>query len=297
MLIGFIGDVHGQVFHALALVTQWQQETGRQLDLLLQVGDMGAYPDPSRMDAASLRYLAAEPSQADFSRLLRLEGTQAAQAHALRRSLASPIYFIRGNHDDVAWLGALPCEDATGTAAVDPFDLLRYVPDGVVLSSDGLQIACLGGIESPEEDAAGEAAIDPHAYRTLRERTAGTLDVLLTHDAPYGVSVGYHGQIQGSRLITDLLETIQPRYHVAGHLALHGPRAYGATTSLVLEGLVASSLWQPEVGGLAPGCLAVLDTGIGLLWPVTEPWLARFPTPFAADAWLATFTARQGPMP
>jgi hypothetical protein len=77
MQIGFIGDVHGQVFHALAAVTQWQQEMGCRLDLLIQVGDMGGYPDPTRMDAASQRYLAAEPSQADFSRLLRMEGAQA----------------------------------------------------------------------------------------------------------------------------------------------------------------------------------------------------------------------------
>src|SRR5690242_4132812 len=103
MLIGFVGDVHGQVFHALAAVVAWQQERDWQFDLLVQVGDMGAYPDPTRMEAASRRYLAAEPSQADFSRLLRREGEQAAQLHALRRSLASPLSFIRGNHEDVAW--------------------------------------------------------------------------------------------------------------------------------------------------------------------------------------------------
>lgn len=214
MLIGFIGDVHGQVFHALAAVAQWQEETGRQLDLLLQVGDMGAYPDPARMDAASLRYLAADPSQADFSRLLRLEGAQAAQLHLLRRSLASPLYFIRGNHDDAAWLRALPRDSATGTAPVDPFDLLRYVPDGAVLRLAGLQIAFLGGIESPEVGASAETAIDQDAYHALLTLGAGTTDVLVTHDAPYGVSVGYYGQVQGAELITHLIDRVQPTYHV-----------------------------------------------------------------------------------
>jgi hypothetical protein len=33
--------------------------------------------------------------------------------------------------------------------------------------------------------------------------------------------------------------------------------------------------------------LAVLDTDTARLWPVTDPWLARFPTPIDADAWLA----------
>lgn len=289
MLIGFIGDVHGQVFHMLAAVTTWQQQTGRTFDLLIQVGDMGAFPDPARMDAASARYLATEPSQADFSRLLPMTGVGAEQLGALRRSLASPIYFIRGNHEDTAWLRQLPRDSATGTAPVDPCDLLRYVPDGTVLRLGGLQIACLGGVESPDEGEATEAAIDQDAYRALLERGAGTTDILVTHDAPYGVSVGYHGQVQGSALITQLIARTQPTFHVAGHLALSGPHISGGTTSLVLEGLVASPLWQPAARGLEPGCLAVLATSAGQLTPVTAPWLSRFPTPFDADAWLRTW--------
>jgi Icc-related predicted phosphoesterase len=296
MLIGFVGDVHGQVFHALAAVVLWQHEAGRQLDVLFQVGDLGAYPDLARMDAASQRYLAADPSQADFSRFLRMEGAQAAQLHRLRQSLASPIYFIRGNHDDDAWLCALPRDSATGTAPVDPFDVFHYVPDGTVLQFGGLRIACLGGIESPEEGEAAEAAIDHAAYHALLTLDPGTTNVLITHDAPYGVSVGYRGQIQGSLMITHLIEHIQPVYHVAGHLALLGPHVYGATTSLVLGGLVASTLWDPGAHGLEPGCLAVLDTDAAHLWPVTEPWLARFPSPFDADALLARCAASQGPM-
>jgi len=140
MLIGFIGDVHGQVFHMLAAVTTWQQQTGRTFDLLIQVGDMGAFPDPARMDAASARYLATEPSQADFSRLLPMKGVGAERLRALRRSLASPIYFIRGNHEDTAWLRQLPRDSATGTASVDFCDLLRYVPDGTVLRLGGSRL-------------------------------------------------------------------------------------------------------------------------------------------------------------
>lgn len=292
MLIGFIGDVHGQVFHALAAVARWQEYAGRTFDLLFQVGDMGAFPDPSQMEAASLRYLATDPSQADFSRLLLMDGPQAEQLHALRRSLASPIYFIRGNHEDVAWLRHLPHDTTTGTAGVDPFDLFHYVPDGTAPQLKGLRIACLGGIETPEEGEAEESAIDQDAYQALLKRGTGKTDVLITHDAPYGVSVGYHGQVQGSRLITHLIERTQPTFHVAGHLALIGPRVYGSTTSLILEGLVASSLWNPQARGLEPGCLAILDTVAARLAPVTDPWLASFPTPFDADAWLAGFAIK-----
>ncbi len=289
MLIGFVGDVHGRVFHALAALATWQAVTGKRFDLLVQVGDMGAYPEPARMDAATLRYLQADPAEADFSRLLRADGQRAEHLRRLREHFAGPIHFIRGNHEDFAWLQQLPVDVTTGTARVDPFDLLRYVPDGTTLRFDDLPIAFLGGEET---DAADAGAIDPGAYRALMDRGAGTIDVLVTHDAPYGLSVGYHGQTQGSRLITRLVEHVEPRFHVAGHYHLNGPRAYGRTTFLCLSDLVASPLWHPESRGLQVGCLAVLDTETAALRPVMDPWLSDFDTPFDFDVWVDAFTSR-----
>jgi hypothetical protein len=42
MKIAFLGDLHGRVFHALALVVAWQATMAEPLDLVIQVGDMGA---------------------------------------------------------------------------------------------------------------------------------------------------------------------------------------------------------------------------------------------------------------
>lgn len=282
MLTGFIGDVHGQAFHALAAVATWQIETGRRFDLLIQVGDLGVYPDPARMDAASRRYLAAEPSQGDFARLLMASGERADRLRGLRRRFASPTYFVRGNHEDRIWLRQLPIDEATGTAPVDPFDVFRFVPDGTILRFGDVRIGFLGGAEV---DEAEDTRIDSRAHQALMRLGAGAIDVLVTHDAPYGVSVGYHGQIQGSRLITRLVEQLEPTFHVAGHLGQYGPRTYGRTTFLCLAGLIQSALWKPAARGLAPGCLATLDIDTAQLAPVTDPWLARFPTPFDFDAW------------
>ena len=49
MLIGFKGDLHGRVLHALALVATWQKRNNRSFDLLTQVGDMAAFPDMARL--------------------------------------------------------------------------------------------------------------------------------------------------------------------------------------------------------------------------------------------------------
>jgi hypothetical protein len=286
MLIGFIGDVHGRVFHALAAVITWQIVAGRPFDLLIQVGDLGAYPDPSRMDAATQRYLALDPAEADFSRLLEADGPRAEHLRRLRTWLARPVHFIRGNHEDFSWLRHLPLDATTRTAAVDPFDLFHYVPDGTALRFGSLRVAFLGGIET--SDAAAAEAIDDRAYQTLLHLGSGQVDVLVTHDAPYGVSRGYFDRVQGSRLINALVEQLRPTVHVAGHLTLIGPLQRGDTTFLCLEGLVASPLWEPSARGLQPGCLAVLDTALGDLWAAADPWLADFDSGFDFDTWVAS---------
>jgi Calcineurin-like phosphoesterase len=125
VLVGFIGDVHGRVFHALAAVITWRREAGRRVDLLIQVGDLGAFPDPGQVDEATARYHAADPAEADLSRLLKAVGRRVESLRRLRAQLLGPIYFLRGNHEDAAWLRRLPVDPVDGTAKVDPFDLFR----------------------------------------------------------------------------------------------------------------------------------------------------------------------------
>ena len=66
MLIGFVGDLHGRVLHALALIVTWQKRNGRRFDLLVQVGDMGAFPDMSSLERTANRHFALDPSQRDL---------------------------------------------------------------------------------------------------------------------------------------------------------------------------------------------------------------------------------------
>ncbi|MEX2246082.1 MAG: metallophosphoesterase [Dehalococcoidia bacterium] len=282
MLIGFIGDVHGRVFVAVAAVATWQRKAGRRFDVLVQVGDMGAFPDPERADPATAAYLSIDPSEADFARLMRAEGALAAHAQRVRAEFSTAIHFLRGNHEDFGWLSRLPVETGSRTAAVDRFDLLRYVPDGAVLTMGGLRFAFLGGVEEQGDDA----GIHRGAYERLTALEAEAVDVLVTHEGPYGNSIGFNGDVHGSRLIGALVERMQPRFHIAGHAhQLVGPVRHGATTYLGLDGLVASRRWHPEARGLQPGCLAVLDTEAEKLSVVSDDWLTAFPTPFDFETW------------
>jgi hypothetical protein len=50
------GDLHGRVLPAFKLAQAWSREHGVPLDGLLQVGDLGYFPEPSRFDKATKRY-------------------------------------------------------------------------------------------------------------------------------------------------------------------------------------------------------------------------------------------------
>lgn len=219
---------------------------------LIQVGDLGAYPKPERMDVPSQRYLAADPAQADFSRLLRAGGARAESIRRVRVQFATAIHFVRGNHEDFARLHGLPVDAASGTAPIDPFDLFHYVPDGTLLHFDDLTVGFLGGVEE-RHDAAG---IDQDAYEALLELGPDVVDVLVTHGGPYGSSICFRGDTHGSLLVTRLLKQFRPAFHIAGHAHQPvGPRPFESTTYLGLDYIVASALWNPDACGLQPGCL------------------------------------------
>ena len=206
----------------------------------------------------------------------------------MRNELLPPTQFVRGNHEDFDFLKELHVDGLIGSAKVDPFDLFRYVPDGTVLRLGGLSVAFLGGIEMKNGD---DRAIGEAAYDTLIGLGTGTIDVLVTHDAPYGTSLGYRQDNWGSKLIERLIKETQPTFHVNGHVHhVSGPRRYGQTTSWTLSALVASARWYPELNGFELGCLAVLDTDTGTLRPITDEWMADFDTKsFDFDSWFEGF--------
>jgi Icc-related predicted phosphoesterase len=286
MLVGFVGDLHGRVFHAIAAVAIWQQVIGRRFDLLVQVGDLGTITRLDCLDPASDPHLTEDPAEADLARLLAADGDVARRLARIGQQIITPIRFIRGNHEDFAWLAGLPIDPQTCSAPADPFGIFRYVADGTVLEVGGLRVGFLGGVE----EEAGDAQIRQSAYRSLLELGPGVIDLLVTHEGPYGSSVGYHGDVHGSPLVSRLLDALQPAFHVAGHAhQLSGPRTFGPTTYLGLDGIAASPRWHPDARGLQPGSLGTLDTSTGDLIPVLDPWLARFEKPFDFTSWADAF--------
>jgi len=260
----------------MAVVTEWQRRTNQKFDLLVQVGDLGAYPEPDD-DLKKDKFVRQDETQLDFSRLLQAEGKLADQVRYLRDHHIGPIYFIRGNHEDFDWLDQKSRYGVQGVVCVDPFHLYHYVTDGTVLKFGRTSLAFLGGIQTKEPD---RRSIAIEAHKQLGSLGIGEVDILVSHDAPYGVGTNYYGETQGSLLISDLVNRLQPRFVMAGHYHHRiGPRVYGCTTYMGLNVLV-NLREDGERRTIQPASLAVLDTATGNHYFVMDDWLALFDKDF-----------------
>jgi hypothetical protein len=89
--IGFVGDIHGRVFHTLAVLTEWQKIQNEKLDLIIQVGDLGAFPDPDEEMRYS-KFILEDPTELDFSLYLAAKGELADNIQYTKRHILNNIY-------------------------------------------------------------------------------------------------------------------------------------------------------------------------------------------------------------
>jgi hypothetical protein len=247
------GDLHGRILPAFRFASYWATLTGRSVTALLQVGDMGYFPDPARMDRASLRHAQDDPLE--FG----------AQDVAVRTELADRVFqddphqpaglwFTAGNHEDFDELErfARASGNHQSDFAVDAYCRVRGIKDGEVHAFDcALKTAAVWGIDREGPNARRRSPQRAYiAGRAVDQITTRAFDVLLMHDAPKDAKrVGY-----GSELLAALIELAQPRFAFFGHYAGDGERIekdYGDTEVYHLAGFeMRTRDGHPETGSV-----------------------------------------------
>lgn len=282
--VAVLGDVHGHLSLAYTLLRRWERENNYTLDAILQVGDMGAYPPPYRLDKPTKRFAEHDPDELGFTAYHAGDEEAAAflgpdaEPH---RYVAADTFFIRGNHEDFVYLDEV-ARGAKGPVPVDAFERIHYLPNGqrFELSRRGatLRVAALGGISHQ-----GGAGHDPIHYTThdvrVLSKSSEPVDVLLTHEPAYdsGRALGPHYAGQGSRDVARLLSELRPQYHFCGHWHEPGARL-AAPDDVVSHQLNAVNFHKPS--RLNPGCMGVLT------W--SSPGRHHFE--WVEGAWVAEYT-------
>jgi len=267
------GDLHGRVLPAFKLAAAWARQHKVRVDGILQVGDLGYFPDTSRLDKATARYAASDPLELGLQ--LVTQPSPEADAVFSEPDLPDALWFTAGNHEDSDALESW--EHGAGARAtsfaVDAYLRVHCIRDGAVATLHGeVRVGALWGVaRQTRKNLPPRGWIRPKSAQAL---TYSDFDVLLTHDRP--MEAAQSGS--GSEEIAQIIRGAQPQFAFFGHYRGVGNQVegdFGGTQVFHLAGmeLRRRNLYPEE------GCVGVLRWfgGKGQFDYVDADWLMRFP--------------------
>lgn len=266
------GDLHGRILPAFRLASVWAREHATRLDGILQVGDLGYFPNPATLDKATKRH--AEKDPLELGAMLVAEPSKEADAIFADDHAPETLWFTAGNHEDFDELARW--EHGAGghidSFAVDAYCRVRCIRDGHVETLPGeLRVGALWGIDA---DAPMARKKTPPRAR-IRSRSATRLagaefDVLLCHESPRDAIIPN----AGSDEIITILSLASPAFVFFGHYHTKLRRIegeFGETQVYHMPGLeFRGSGGTAEEGSV--GVLRWTDAG-GAFEYVEEEWL------------------------
>lgn len=285
MHIAIFADLHGRVLLAFKLCARWQQETGEKIDLILQAGDLGAFPALQRLDRATRMYAERDPSELGF--LEHFCSHDPAVAARLAAT-SCQLVFVRGNHEDHSWLDELERQHTGALFPVDIYQRVFHLRSGLPwtfhLQDEQITVLGIGRIAPPpdSEDPRQAKYIQEEESARISQLDDGPVDVLLTHHArPDFVQLTRDGQTRtgsGMPEVAHVLERHHPACHFFGHYG--GPAqvrtdANGETLSVKLADLH----WERGGSALETGSMGLLhwhsrsDYSFEVL---DAPWLKEY---------------------
>jgi hypothetical protein len=216
MNIAIFADLHGRILLCFKLCERWQRQTGEQIDLVLQAGDLGVFPDLSRLDKATIRHTQDDPSELGFVHDFADYKPEVAEQLA---NTTFPLVFVRGNHEDQEWLDALEYPTDGPLFAIDAYERIFCLKTGFPYTfnsgDESITILGIGRVAPPicEPNPAKLKYIQPHELERLYGLDKPDFDILLTHDSGLdSVKKGW-----GMEEIRLLLVAHKPPYHFHGH--------------------------------------------------------------------------------
>lgn len=197
MRIMAVGDLHGNTPFAAHYILPTAAKLG--VDAIVQVGDFGYWEHQS----SGVEYL----NDLDEAAV----------------DLGIPIYFLRGNHDKLSLLLELYGEDVLDDGFLRVREMVRYIPDGLRWTWEGVSMRAFGGAYSVDKawrleleaertaelrDLAAQLG-QPHAARSaaqtlwfpeeeltdeqfydLLQADSGSVDIIFSHDKPSSSNCG-----------------------------------------------------------------------------------------------------------
>jgi Icc-related predicted phosphoesterase len=198
MKVLFAGDIHGNIQHLEWLYAHAHKN---EVNTIIACGDFG--------------YWVHLP----FGKKFLARCVSLAEANNI------PLMWIDGNHENHDLLDDLRTQHGDTSPIPTPNEWVKWIPRGCRFDMNGYTFMGYGGAYSVDwkDRELGRSwwkqeLISPYHIDTLSEEE---VDVLITHDAPYGVELTYKDDIPVSvyqrELVLEIQQKVKPRFHVCGH--------------------------------------------------------------------------------
>lgn len=215
MKIAIFSDIHGKILLPFKLVDLYQRTTGHSVDLILQCGDIGAYPDLNNLDKATIKHAKYDRDELGFADHFTVENET---IKAFLDELNLKMICVRGNHEDHEYLNEL--EKKHPENSLFPIDIYKRVwvcksgkVQRFVTKNGAISFVGIGRI-GDRKGRDNERFIQDYERTEVKKllKTKEIFDILITHDKDDSSQRGY-----GMAEIRTLLDHVIFQYHFYGH--------------------------------------------------------------------------------
>lgn len=254
MRVAVFSDVHGKLLLPFKLVDYYQQTTGKKIDLILQCGDLGAYPDLEKLDKATIRHAQYDRDELGFYDDFCLENSVIRQ---FLDQLNIDMVCVRGNHEDHDFLDRM--EQDYSTESRFPIDVYKRVWmcktgwEQTFTTNDGtLSFVGVGRIGDRKQRSEARF-IQEYERKMIRkiEQSKTTFDLLITHDKEDNVPE------YGMAEIRELLDEVPFLYHFYGHTG--EPFKCELASNGITQSVKVKELEFERSGALPQSCMLILE--------------------------------------
>jgi predicted phosphodiesterase len=255
MKIAIFADIHGKFLLPFKLVDLYQKETSCQIDLILQCGDMGAFPDIENLDKATLRHASRDRDELGFYDDFVKEKPEIRQ---FLNELNLNMICVRGNHEDHNFLNEL--EEKETDNSIFPIDAYQRVwvcksAQKQEFSKNGEKLTFVGiGRIGDRKDRKHQEFIQDYERKEINKliQTKDSFDLLITHD--YG-DLSQRGF--GMPEIRKVLDNVIFSYHFYGHTG--EPFRIGLDENELTISVKIKELEFDNEGMLPEGCMLIVE--------------------------------------
>ncbi|WP_299315932.1 metallophosphoesterase [uncultured Aquimarina sp.] len=253
--VAIFSDIHGKILLPFKLIDKYQKEFNKKVDLIIQCGDIGAYPNLDNLDKATIRHASHDRDELGFhDNFTKLN----EEIETFLKELNVKMICVRGNHEDHDFLDNL--EQQNLNSSMFPIDVYKYVwvcKSGELQSfeknQEELSFVGLGRI-GDRKDRKEKRFIQKYEYQKIRKlyKSKKLIELFITHDSDNTGDLGY-----GSKEIRDVLDNIPFQYHFFGHTG----KPYSSELDLngITQSIKVKELEFNDSGALPENCMIILE--------------------------------------